>query len=387
MAVFIFVLGLAVVGYVLVGYPLVLLLLTGLRRQPKKTPAASVLPRVTAILPVRDGQRWLAQKLETLAALDYPPSLLQVVVVDDGSHDATAKIAGAWPGVEVVSIPASGKAVALNAGMARAKGDILFFTDVRQRLSPDALRHLVARFSNASVGVVSGELVIVEGTTRQEANVGLYWRYEKWVRRRQGLLGVLPGATGCIYAMRRELAVPLPQGTLVDDMYLPLVASFKGYDVVFEPRARAFDQPTTLKTEFRRKVRTLAGNYQLIGFRPRLLLPGHRVWLHFLSHKVGRLLLPFSMVLIGVSSAFLPEPWMPAMVAPQLALYGLAALDPWVPESAIIKGVSSPARTFVVLVGAAACAVGYLLPGTRQYWKPTGVDETTTAVGETNPTR
>ena len=73
------------------------------------------------------------------------------------------------------------------------------------------------------------------------------------------------GATGCIYAMRRELASPLPVGTLNDDMYLPLGAFFRGYRVILDDAALAFDYPTPLASEFRRKVRTLAGVYQIMG--------------------------------------------------------------------------------------------------------------------------
>src|SRR5260370_1196685 len=117
------------------------------------------------------------------------------------------------------------------------------------------------------------------------------------------------GATGPFYAIRRELAVPIPPDVLLDDVYLPLAPFFRGYRLVVEESARAFDYPTTLETEFRRKVRTLAGVYQLIRIYPRLLLPGNRMWFHFMSYKVGRLLLPHALILIAACSFFLPHPW------------------------------------------------------------------------------
>ena len=112
--------------------------------------------------------------------------------------------------------------------MSHARGELLFLTDVRQGLDVNSLRHLVACFADPSVGVASGELVILQGNTRQEADIGLYWRYEKWIRDHQSRLDSMLGATGCIYAIRRELAVSIPVHTLLDDVYLPLAAFFKG---------------------------------------------------------------------------------------------------------------------------------------------------------------
>ncbi len=179
------------------------------------------------------------------------------------------------------------------------------------------------------------------------------------------------GATGCIYVMRRLLAVPQPPGLLVDDMYLPLAAFFKGYRVVFDDNARAFDQPSRLGSEFRRKVRTLAGNYEIIGAYPQLLLPTNRMWLHFVSHKLGRLLLPWALLAILVTTPFLPLPWLALAVAGQALVYGAAALDPLIPQGTMAKRVTASARTFVVMIVAALVAARYLLPGRRDYWTPT----------------
>jgi biofilm PGA synthesis N-glycosyltransferase PgaC len=365
----IFLVAAVFVLYVLLGYPLLLGLLCAVRR-PAPVRTAEIRPSVSIILPVRNGEPWICAKLESILALDYPRKLLQIIVVDDGSTDRTAALAEAVEGVEVIRLPAGGKALALNAGMARATGDVLFFTDVRQQLDGHSLSSLVSHLSDPSVGVVSGELEILEGATREETDVGLYWRYEKWIRKRLSRLDSVMGATGCIYAMRRALAVPLPAGLLVDDMYLPLAAFFKGYRVVFDENARAFDRPTRLGSEFGRKVRTLAGNFEIIGAYPRLLLPTTRMWVHFVSHKLGRLLLPWVLLTMAGVTPFLPAPWLAVAATGQLLIYGSAALDPLVPQASLVKRVTSPARTFVVMMAAALAAARYLLPGKKDYWKP-----------------
>ena len=272
------------------------------------------------------------------------------------------------PRVELISIPHGGKATALNAGLSRAAGEILFFTDVRQLLHPLSLRRLVERFADPRVGVVSGELVIRQGST-EEDTVGLYWRYEKWIRQRLSEVDSVAGATGCIYAMRRELAVPLPPGTLVDDMYLPLSAFLRGSRVVFESAAKAFDHPTTPGEEFRRKVRTLAGNIQILLVMPTLLGPANRMWFHFVSHKLARLLLPYAVILLFVSSIALPSPYGASLVAAQICFYMVALGDGVVPARWRLKRVSSFARTFVVLVAAALCAPIAFLVAPGSLWR------------------
>jgi len=366
-AVWIFAASAAFIVYVLGGYPL---LLAAAARRRGRAVASRFEPRtVSVLLPVRDGAPWIRAKLESILRLDYPRHLVEIFVISDGSEDGTDAIVRefAGAGVELVGVPRAGKAAALNAGMARARGDILFFTDVRQRLAADALRVLVACFADPRVGAASGELIIGAGTNAEHAQTGLYWRYEKWIRRRLSLLDSVPGATGCIYAMRRDLAVPLPPDILLDDVYLPLGAFFRGYRVVLAP-AYAYDTPAALGHEFRRKVRTLAGVWQVMAHYPALLGPGNRMWIHFVSHKLGRLVLPWALAAAAVAACGLPPGWRVAALSAQAAFYGLAALDLVVPDGAAVKRLSSPARAFVVLMAAALCAVSIAFLPARVFW-------------------
>ena len=345
MAIAVLVLTGALIVYVLFGYPVLLGFLA--RRSERPIRKARLRKRVSIILAVRDGERWISRKLDTLAALDYPQELIEILIVSDGSTDATASIveAVAKPNIRLFRLPPGGKAVALNHAIRHATGDILFFTDVRQSLEPSSLQNLVDCFADPQVGVASGELIIVEGETLTELNVGLYWKYEKVIRKRLSRLDSVLGATGCIYAMRRELAVELPAGTLLDDVHLPLAAFFRGYRVILDETAKAYDFPTSLDAEFRRKVRTQAGMYQIMRSFPALLGPHNRMWIHFVSHKLGRLLLPAALLVALGASLFLPWPYSVVAVSAQAAFYGLAALDTALPERAPLKRLSSPVRT------------------------------------------
>lgn len=368
----IFFLSLAFVFYVIFGYPLIAIVWSRILAKPI---AKSYAPRtVSILLPVHNGERWLADKLRTIRELNYPQELLDTIVISSASNDRTVAIANehAGPGLRVIEVDQLGKAKALNAGLAVARGEILFFTDARQALDPNSLRALVAHFADPKVGVVSGELVIREGSTYEEESVGLYWKYEKLIRSAQSRIDSVTGSTGAIYAMRRELARQLPEGLLLDDVYQPLCAYFQGYRVTWEPGAKAFDYPASLKTEFRRKVRTLAGVYEIMGKFPRLLIPNHRLWFHFVSQKLGRLLLPYACIIVLVSSFFLPDTLRNLALAGQVALYGLALLDKLTPDTFPLKRLSSPASTFVALMAAAVVgAVAVIFVSPDRLWKPT----------------
>lgn len=378
-AVIVFLASIAFVVYVLFGYPVLLALLSRKSRPVRKQAQHRT---VSVLLPVRNGERWMRQKLESILALDYPRELVDIIVVSDGSTDTSAAIAeefAATHRVRVLRLPPSGKAVALNAALQHATGDILFLTDVRQRLAADSLSHLVACLADSDVGVVSGELVILEGETLEEASVGLYWKYEKWIRRRLSAIDSILGATGSIYAVRRELAVPLPPGTLLDDVHQPLAAFFRGYRVILDDAAKAYDQPTSLDSEFRRKVRTQAGMYQVMRHYPALLGPTNRMWIHFVSHKLGRLLMPFALIAALVAAFRLPGILAPAIVLGQLGFYAIALLDRWIPDGVRLKRLSSPIRTFTVLMAAAFCAPFAALSSPERLWTQTEVKRARTS--------
>jgi cellulose synthase/poly-beta-1,6-N-acetylglucosamine synthase-like glycosyltransferase len=359
--------------YTVAGYPILLALWARIRSRPVSRQFAPAT--VTVLLPVRNGGRWLAAKLESLMALDYPSGLLEILVISDGSTDNTEEIAaeyGSTRKIDLLCIPRGGKAAALNAGLERARGEILFFTDVRQALAPDCLRNLVACFADPEVGAVSGELLIRDGETLEERSVGLYWKYEKWLRQRESRIDSVMGATGCIYAMRRALASRLPAETLVDDMFLPLAAFFRGYRVILDDTATAFDYPTALDVEFRRKVRTQAGVWQILGMYPELLTRNRMLWA-FVSHKLARLVLPFALVVAAAATPALDEPWIAIAAGAQVLFYGLALVDWCLPAKSFAKRVTSPVRSFLVLLAAAFCAAFVWLRPTGGLWKETQV--------------
>lgn len=360
------------IAYTVAGYPLILGWLA--RRFPKAVGKRFQPRSVSVIIAVHNGQNFLADKLRSILDLDYPRELLEIVVVSDASTDTTEEIARSFSadGVRLIQVPRGGKPAALNFAVPQTSGEILLLTDVRQTLERESLARLIACFGDPSVGVVSGDLLVRRGTV-EETNVGLYWRYERWIRKQLGSVDSMLGATGPFYAIRRTLFRPMPPECLLDDMYVPLSAFFEGYRLIVEERARAFDYPTGVDIEFRRKVRTLAGNYQLLRYFPQLLSTGNRMLFHYLSYKVARLALPWAVLGLLLVSFGLPKPWREVVLAGQVLFYGLAFTDLFARSGTLWKRFSSPARTVVSLLAATACAVAIFFVSPQKLWKPTQI--------------
>jgi cellulose synthase/poly-beta-1,6-N-acetylglucosamine synthase-like glycosyltransferase len=328
--------SIVLVAYVYVGYPMLLALWARLtNRAPRKAAPdrVSAWPSISIVLAARNEARRLRARVENLLHIPYP-GRREIIVVSDGSTDDPGSVLQGLAGdVRLIERPAGGKPQALNAGVEASTGDILVFADARQQFSTEALMELVANFADGRVGGVTGELIL-DAESHSDAStvgdgVGLYWTYEKWLRRNESRVWSTLGATGAIYALRRSVWRPLPADTLLDDVLAPMRAVLGGWRVVFEERARAFDHASAdASVESRRKVRTLAGNYQILAQEPRLLLPiVNPVWWQYLSHKLGRLLVPWALVGWFVSStALMFEGWLfAAAFGAQALFYGLAA--------------------------------------------------------------
>jgi poly-beta-1,6-N-acetyl-D-glucosamine synthase len=364
--------ALALVVYTYLGYPAALWIL-GWRRA-RSLPRDAITPTVTVVIAARNEGPRIGAKVDDILNQDYPEDRLDLVVVSDGSSDATVDAAAARgarsPGrVRMVALPErGGKAAALNVGVAAARGEIVVFADARQRLPASAISHLVRSFADPEVGAVSGELVLLDPERpTQGEGLGLYWRYEKSVRRWESRLGACIGYTGALCAVRRELFVPLPREAILDDLLLPLQLLGRGYRVVFEPEARAYDRLSADRGhEFRRKVRTLVGVLQtFVDFRARLGPLPLRVWWQCVSHKLLRLAVPYALLVILVTSFLLPGRFYRAALAVQLAAYACGVLGWTVRLSGPLQRLLSAAAAVLLLNAAAACALWSYLAGRR----------------------
>ncbi len=354
-------------------YPLLIGLVAHFRRRPAR-PVSRFKGLISVVFAVYNEDSSIDRRLDELTNLLAASGCEgEVIVVSDGSTDGTAMLAKRHTKgrVRVLELPVhAGKAEALTVGCAAALGDIIVFADARQQWAADVLENLLENFTDPKVGGVSGDLV-VESDSDLMAGVGLYWRYEKWLRRTESVVHSTVGVTGAISAVRRELFHPIPKGIILDDVYWPLQVTMQGYRVVHEEKAIAFDQlPKKAGDEFRRKVRTLTGNFQLLTQLPAALLPWRNpIWFQFLSHKIMRLVVPWALLSMLIVSAMLSETLYQTAFGGQVAFYCLGLIG-------IMQGAHTQMRltsvsgSFLLLNAAAWLAFWIWITGkTASSWK------------------
>ena len=369
----VFWLSLIGVLYTYVGYPAMMWMLARLKPRPWKV--APITPSVSIVLAVHNGASLLPGKIEHLLSLDYP-NIQEIVIVSDGSTDGTAELLARQqhPRIRAIVLEEhGGKAVAVTAGMVQATADVILFVDIRPDIALGAIQQLLSNFADEKVGCVSGNLNLrQEGHDAASAAVSdFYWRYEQWIRTCEAISDSPVGVYGGFYAIRRDLAVPLPAGIILDDMFEPLSIIRQGYRSVVDLRAYVYDTwPKKVEGEFHRKVRTLAGNFQLFQLAPWILTPRNPLLFQLVSHKVLRLVVPYLMILMLVSAVVLSDhsPLYATFAALQAAgwLIALVGLRFRIP---LLHRVAAPAGALLVLNAAAVVGLYKFLFTSGPLWK------------------
>lgn len=365
--------SLALCAYTYIGYPLVLkVMATIFARGVRK---GSIEPLVSFIVAGYNEEAVIAAKLENTLGLKYPAGRLQVIFASDGSTDSTVTIARRFEDKGVVVLNHDGrrgKVSALNDAVLAARGEILVFSDCRQRFDPLAVRALVENFNDPGVGAVSGELFIGDEPDGTASKVS-YWEYEKTVRKAESAFGSVMGVTGAIWAIRRSIFEPYPQAIILDDLYQPMRAVLKGYRVVFEGGAKAYDEATKkTKDEIRRKVRTIAGNWQVFFAMKGLFSPWqNRAVFQFISHKVLRVLVPFFLLVALAANMFLIDQFLYHIIFySQLLFYGLCLASVGAANIGLRSGLITLFHVFSVLnYSAVAGFVNFITGRQGVIWK------------------
>lgn len=376
---FVFWLSFAVIAYTYVGYPSIMFLLARFAARPWRK--AHFDASVSIVMAVHNGAERLPQQIEHLASLD-PGRVREVIIVSDGSNDGTAEVLNQSrdPRVRSIILPEQGgKAVALNHGIAAATGEILLFIDIRPKVAAGALGQLMSNFADPLVGCVAGELVLnSDGHDAASSAVsGVYWRYEQWIRNCEAAFDSPVGVYGGFYAARRSLVQLFPPGIILDDMFQPLAILRQGYRSVLDRSAIVTDTwPGKVAGEFQRKVRTLAGNFQLVSLAPWILSPANRVLFQLVSHKLLRLAVPYFFVLMLISASWLgldSPAW--RLVALAQWVFWLSALASLRVKLPVIHRFAAAASALLVLNAAAIAGLYKFLFTAGPLWKiwsPTG---------------
>ena len=356
------------VVYTYAGYP-ILLYVTTRRRKATVGKDGTFVPFVSFLIVAHNEEKVIARKLQNCLGFDYPPDRLEVNVASDGSTDATNNIVRGFQekGVNLLAFPKRmGKAHTLNQAVPLCRGDIVVLSDARQMFAPTAVRELVANFADGTIGAVTGDLHFEPSPHNKNGEqVGIYWRYEKWIRTLQSRRDSTTVVTGAIYAIRKKLFPAIPGTCIADDLAVPMNVVMENYRVIFDASAKAYDRYSrTLCEEFQRRVRTIAGSYQYVVQTPKVLSPKtNRIWFDFLSHKVCRIIAPFALCVMLAANMSLETLPYRILLALQLAFYGAAGLGAVLATKGRVPRALSAPYTFFMLNLAAAVALFRLLAG------------------------
>ncbi|MFE8958991.1 bifunctional polysaccharide deacetylase/glycosyltransferase family 2 protein [Streptomyces iakyrus] len=290
----------------------------GRHRRPQTGPHRPVTRPVSVVIPAYDEELCIPKTLRSLAASDHP---VEIIVVDDGSHDGTADLARslALENVTVIRQPNGGKPSALNTGVLRASHDIVVMLDADTVFAPSTVGRLVQPFADPRVGAVAGNAKV--GNRRRLLG---RWQHIEYVmgfnldRRMYDLLRCLPTIPGAVGAFRVEAlrdAGMMSADTLAEDTDITMALHRAGWEVRYAPDALAWTEaPATLRQLWRQRYRWSYGTMQAAWkHRHALLERGH-------AGRFGRLGLP----LLAVFQILTP------LLSPLidiLALYGLVFGD------------------------------------------------------------
>ena len=337
MLVFLFWLSVFLVAYTYIGYPLLIAWIASFRPRHVSSPAFEY--SVTLLITAYNEESVIEKKMENSLALDYPPGKMQIIVAADGSTDRTPEIVSSFQerGILLAFTPRrDGKMAAINRAIPLARGEIIVFSDANNMYEADAIKRLVAPFSDATVGASTGaKLVIQDGGSLSGAE-GIYWKYESWLKKNETAAATCTSSVGEILAIRRELYQSPPNNIINDDYYIVLDLIRRGFRVYYVPEARSLEYVSaSARDEMVRRSRMNAGKYQAI-FLSHKLLPSNRpfvLW-QIISHKYCRAFLPFGFIgalaaniLIVLFNANVPSsyPYL-ILLCLQIAFYAAAAL-------------------------------------------------------------
>lgn len=275
------------------------------KRKKRVKESVSFLPNVSILISAYNEESVIERKIQNILSIDYPKEKLQVLIGDDGSADKTAEIVSRYAdqGITLVKAPKNaGKAAMLNRLHKHASGEILLFCDANTMFFPNVVRKLVAPFVDKKIGCVCGHLILSDrsGSVLGKGESS-YWDLESEMKKFEGVLDLLIGGNGALYAIRKDLYTELPvKKSVMDDFFITTKILQKGYCSTFVGSAIGTEQTSKESSgEFRRKVRIGRANFNYLISYLSLLNPLRPLLAYlFFSHKIIRWFTPHILILL-----------------------------------------------------------------------------------------
>lgn len=370
---FIFWVSICFIFYTYLGYPIIVYLLSLLKK--KKVTKGYQSPKISVIIAALNEEKYIGRKIINILKQNYPSDRMDIIIVSDGSRDNTEDIVRSFAkrngNIKLFSFEErKGKAAAINLGLSKANSEVIIFSDARQTFDPNAIRELAGNFEDPSVGGVSGELVLIPEDSNMSDSLRRYWSFEKWIRKNESSVGSVVGATGAIYGIRRGLFEEIPKNTILDDLLIPMRVISKGYRIVFDEKAIAYDDANLdAGSELRRKVRTLTGNFQILTLMPGILsIRKNRVFFNYFSHKITRLIAPLCLAILLVTNAAITSGFYGYFFFLQILLYTAAVLGIFIRIPLKHSKLLYAPCAFLMLNYAVVLGFIHFIKGTHDVW-------------------
>ena len=323
--------SLFLIFYTYFGYSLIVMVLAQFFTDNRKIEGHE--PKVSFLITAYNEELSIEQKLNNTLSLNYDPQNLEIIVASDGSTDDTDEIVKTFAdrGVRLVRVEGRvGKTETQNQAVKQATGDIVIFSDATTRYDDDAIKNIVRNYADPAVGAVSGRYEYYNPTG---ASIGLgsvlFWKYENFIKKSQTRIKTITGCCGCIYSVRRDLYTPLP-ADIISDLVEPLTILEKGYRIVFEPKAVAYEETTeNTSDEFNMRIRVITRGMRGLLYMKKLFNPFKYGFISFqlFSHKVMRWMIPvFAIVAFISNSLLLGNMFYDVMFVLQVVFYLMAIL-------------------------------------------------------------
>jgi biofilm PGA synthesis N-glycosyltransferase PgaC len=351
----IFWIGILVVGYTYVGYGIIIYIFSKLKKRTNVLDSApdEQLPAVTLLVAAYNEADIIREKIKNTLELDYPENKLEIFFVTDGSTDRTPEIVKEYPAIQLFhSFERKGKIHAVNRVMKSIKTPIVIFCDANTDLNREAIKYIVRHYQDPTIGGVAGEKRILskDKDNASGSGEGLYWKYESFLKKKDAEVYSIVGAAGELFSVRTELFEEPAENMIIEDFYLSMRITAKGYRFAYEPDAFAMETASaSVKEEWKRKVRISAGGFQAMAKLSYLLNPFRYGMLSFqyISHRVLRwTLAPLFLPIIFLANAWLAFsgiPFYQLTMILQVFFYGLAFLGYLLRDKKIgIKGFFVP---------------------------------------------
>lgn len=299
----------AIILYHYCGFPIVIAIMA--ITHGKEIDKRDITPSVSLIIAAYNEEKVMEEKIKNSFNLDYPKDKLQIIVVSDGSTDATPEIVDRYKsqGVKGLFLPERrGKTAALNRAVAVATSEIVVFSDANSMYEPKAVARLVANFNDPAIGGVCGRKNIIKNVKRESSQGdSLFWDLESKLKTMQSQAGSISNGDGEIFAIRRDLYFPISEDLINDDQAITFNIVNNGYRVVYEPLAISYEEASIIiEDDFKVKARMIAGGYQTIArYRKNIFPPRDFFSFQFLSHKIIRYVMPFLLVILLCFNLFL----------------------------------------------------------------------------------